>query len=68
LLERNGFSVVKVEQITRIPSNALSKRLRLKGSLATVADSVVRFLQPPFAGLMNFLGFGNYINDYAVKK
>jgi SAM-dependent methyltransferase len=68
LLERNGFSVVKVEQITRIPSNALSKRLRLKGRLATIADSVVKFLQPPFAGLMNFFGLGIYINLYAVKN
>jgi SAM-dependent methyltransferase len=68
LLERNGFSVVKVEQITRIPSNALSKRLGLKGKLATVADSLVKFLQPPFAGLMNFFDLGIYINIYAVKK
>jgi len=68
LMERNGFRVVKVEQITRIPFNALSKRLRLKGRAAAVVDGLVKFLQIPFAGLMNFLGLGIYINLYAVKK
>ena len=68
LVERNGFSVVKVEQITRIPFNALSRRLRLKGKPAAVVDGLVRFLQIPFAGLMNFFKLGIYINLYAVKK
>jgi len=68
LLERNGLRVVKVEQITRVPFNALSKRLRLKGSLAAVADGLVKSLQAPFAGLMHFFGLGIYINVYAVKK
>jgi 2-polyprenyl-3-methyl-5-hydroxy-6-metoxy-1,4-benzoquinol methylase len=68
LMERNGFSVVKVEQITRIPFNALSKRLRLKGRPADMVDGLVKFMQIPFAGLMNFFGLGIYINLYAVKK
>jgi SAM-dependent methyltransferase len=68
LVERNGFSVVKVEQITRIPFNALSRRLRLKGRPAAFIDSLVSVLQIPFAGLMNFFGLGIYINLYAVKK
>lgn len=68
LLERNGFEVVKVEQITRIPFNALSRRLRLKGRAATAANTLVRLLQIPFAGLMNHFGLGIYINLYAVKK
>lgn len=68
LLERNGFRVVRVEQITRIPFNALSKRLRLKGRPAAFADALVRLAQVPFAGLMNFFGLGIYINIYAVKK
>jgi 2-polyprenyl-3-methyl-5-hydroxy-6-metoxy-1,4-benzoquinol methylase len=68
LVERNGFRVVKVEQITRIPFNALSKRLRLKGRLAAVVDGLVNILQTPFAGLMNLFGLGIYINLYAVKK
>ena len=68
LVERNGFRVVKVEQITRIPYNALSKRLRLKGRPAAVVDGLVKFLQIPFTGLMNFFGLGIYINLYAVKK
>jgi 2-polyprenyl-3-methyl-5-hydroxy-6-metoxy-1,4-benzoquinol methylase len=68
LVERNGFSVVKVEQITRIPFNALSRRLRLKGRPAAFIDSLVSVLQIPFAGLMNFFGLGFYINLYAVKK
>lgn len=68
LVEQNGFRVVKVEQITRIPFNALSKRLRLQGRAAAVVDSLVKVAQIPFAGLMNFLGLGIYINLYAVKQ
>ncbi len=67
LAERNGFHVVKMEQITRIPFNSLSRRLRLTGKAAALADGLVKFLQIPFAGLMNFLGLGIYINLYAVK-
>ncbi|MBF6649098.1 bifunctional 2-polyprenyl-6-hydroxyphenol methylase/3-demethylubiquinol 3-O-methyltransferase UbiG [Methylobacter sp. BlB1] len=68
LLEQNGFHVVKVEQITRVPFNALSRRLGLSGRPAAAADALVRFVQIPFAGLMNFFGLGIYINLYAVKK
>lgn len=68
LMERNGFRVVKVEQITRIPFNALSKRLRLKGRPAAVVDGWIKFLQAPFAGLMHTFGWGIYINLYAVKE
>jgi hypothetical protein len=68
LMARNGFRVVKVEQITRIPFNALSRRLRLKGRPAAMVDAVVSIFEPPFAGLMNFFGLGIYINFYAVKK
>ncbi len=68
LVERNGFRVAKVEQITRIPFNAVSKRLRLKGRPAAVVDGLVKYLQTPFAGLMHFFGLGIYINLYAVKK
>lgn len=68
LLERNGFEVVRLEQITRIPSDALSRRLGLKGKPAAIADGLVRLAQRPFADLMNSLGLGIYINVYAVKK
>ncbi|MGJ0492127.1 class I SAM-dependent methyltransferase [Methylobacter sp.] len=68
LVEQNGFHVVKVEQITRVPFNALSRRLRLRGRPAVAADALVKLLQIPFAGLMNFFGLGIYINLYAVKK
>ena len=68
LVERNGFRVVKMVQITRIPYNALSKRLRLKGRPAAIVDSLVSFFQVPFASLMNFFGLGIYINLYAVKR
>lgn len=68
LMARSGLHVVKVEQITRIPVNALSKRLKLTGQLALLADGLVKLFQPPFSGLMNFLGLGIYINLYAVKK
>lgn len=68
LLARNGLKVVKVEHITRIPFNALSKRLKLTGRLAAVADGLVKFVQKPFVRVMNGLGLGIYINVYAVKE
>ncbi|MDO9161562.1 MAG: class I SAM-dependent methyltransferase, partial [Methylococcaceae bacterium] len=68
LLERNGLRVIKTEQITRVPFNALSKRLRLTGKAAAFVDSLVKSLQAPFANLMHYFGWGIYINVYAVKK
>ena len=68
LLERNGLQVLKTEQITRIPFDALSRRLALKGGWATLAEALVKHLQIPFAHVMNALGLGIYINVYAVKK
>lgn len=68
LVERNGFRVVKMEQITRIPFNAISKRLGLKGKPAAVIDRLTEYLQIPFAALMHCFGFGIYINLYAVKN
>jgi len=68
LLEHNGLRVVKAEQITRAPFNALSKRLRLTGKAAAVVDSLVKPLQAPFANVMHHFGWGIYINVYAVKK
>ncbi|MBS3954492.1 MAG: class I SAM-dependent methyltransferase [Methylomicrobium sp.] len=68
LVENNGFRVVKVEQITRIPFKALSKRLGLKGRAASVVDGLVSAVQKPFAALMHCFGLGIYINLYAVKN
>ncbi len=68
LFERNGLQIVKMEQITRIPFDALSKRLRLTGKTAVAANSLVELMQVPFGKVMNFFGLGIYINLYAVKK
>ncbi|MGZ5007307.1 MAG: class I SAM-dependent methyltransferase [Methylobacter sp.] len=68
LVEQNGFRVVKVEQITRIPFNALSRRLGLKGRAAVIANNLTKRLQVPFAKAMNYFGWGIYINLYAVKQ
>ncbi|MGZ5051702.1 MAG: class I SAM-dependent methyltransferase [Methylobacter sp.] len=68
LVERNGLQVVKVEQVTRIPFKALSKRLRLKGKAADAVDGMAERLQGPFVRLMHSFGLGIYINLYAVKK
>lgn len=68
LVERHGFRVIKTEQVTRIPFDALSRRLGLKGRTASVADAMVKMLQVPFGGLMNYFGLGIYINLYAVKQ
>jgi SAM-dependent methyltransferase len=68
LLKRNGFKIVKTQQITRIPFNALSKRLGLTGFSAKVVNYLLKYLQIPFVHLMNVLGLGIYINVYAIKK
>lgn len=68
LVERNGLQVVKVEQVTRIPFKALSKRLRLQGKAADFIDGIAERLQGPFVRLMHYFGLGIYINLYAVKK
>ncbi|MDD5126204.1 MAG: methyltransferase type 11, partial [Methylovulum sp.] len=67
LVESNGFHVVKIEQITRIPLTALSKKLGLKGTLAAFVDGLSRFFLPQVANVMNAFGLGIYINLYAVK-
>lgn len=68
LLANCGLRVVKVEQITRIPHTALSKRLKLTGKPAACLDAVLKPLQKPLAMLMNRLGLGIYLNVYAVKQ
>lgn len=68
LMEKNGLKVVKVEQVTRVPFNALSRRLKLKGKSATFVDGLLKYFQRPFSILMNSLGLGIYINMYAVKR
>lgn len=67
LLERNGLRVIKTEQVTRIPYDALSKRLKLQGRPAIFLSLLTQFAQIPFASLMNYFGLGTYINFYAVK-
>ena len=68
LMEQNGLRIVKTEQITRVPFNALSKRLRLTGKSAALVDGLIKGLQAPFSSLMNGLGLGIYLNVYAVKE
>lgn len=67
LLARHGFELIKAEQITRVPFDAISRRLGLSGWAAKWADGLVRYAQLPLAALMNALGLGIYINVYAVK-
>jgi len=68
LLERGGFTVVKTEHVTRVPFDAISRRLGLTGRAAKLADAVVKNLQAPFARLMNALGMGIYLHVYALKQ
>lgn len=67
LLARNGLVVQQVEQVTRIPFDAISRRLGLQGRAARWLDAGVKAAQKPFASLMNRLGLGLYIHIYAVK-
>lgn len=68
LMERNGFRVADIQLITRIPCNALSKRLGINGRPAAFVDGLARLAQTPLAKLMDLLGLGIYINLYAVKQ
>ncbi|MDD5034712.1 MAG: class I SAM-dependent methyltransferase [Methylococcaceae bacterium] len=68
LLEQNGFKVIRVEQITRVPYDSLSRRLGLEGKSAYALNSLVKFMQIPIAWMMNYFGVGLYINLYAVKS
>jgi SAM-dependent methyltransferase len=68
LLAQHDLQLVELQYITRIPFNALSKRLGLRGKAALAADSLIRILQTPFTKIMNYFGLGIYINLYAVKK
>ena len=68
LMEKNGLNVIQIKQVTRIPYQALSKRLGLTNRAASIADTLVEYLQIPLARLMNFFGLGIYIHLYAVKK
>jgi|GEM_PF-256781 len=67
LLERSGFNVMHMEQVTRIQPNALSKRINGGEILSSFLESLVMNLQEPFSRVVNSLGMGTYISVYAVK-
>ncbi len=66
LIASCGLKVVHCDFVTRIPCDALSKRLGLAES--KLLQYRVRFGQKPFAKLVDKLGYGLYINVYAVRN
>jgi SAM-dependent methyltransferase len=68
LLEKNGFQVVRTEQITRIPVERMSRRFRMGRKLAPTLEAMAARAQEPIARAMNGLGMGIYLNIYAVKS
>jgi SAM-dependent methyltransferase len=68
LLERHGLNVVKVEQVTRIPCDAVRRRLKIEGRVGTLLDRLVRVSQSDMARLLHTLDMGLYINMYAVQS
>jgi 2-polyprenyl-3-methyl-5-hydroxy-6-metoxy-1,4-benzoquinol methylase len=58
LLSRAGFAVKSHMYISRIPYNALSRRLNLAGAPRRIMNGLVKNLQKPPLQLMNWLGLG----------
>lgn len=66
LMVRSGLKVVHYEHVTRIPTDALFRRLRIPRT--PWLGSVVEIPQRWFASLTDRLGYGLCINVYAVKE
>jgi len=58
LLERFGLRVLAYRQVSRIPYNCVSRRLRLRGYTRTVSNHLVRLLQVPPLVVFDRLGWG----------
>jgi 2-polyprenyl-3-methyl-5-hydroxy-6-metoxy-1,4-benzoquinol methylase len=58
LLFRAGFAVKGHRYVSRIPCNALSRRLNLSGAPRRMMNGLVKNIQKPPFRLMNWLGFG----------
>ena len=67
LLRQAGLSVVASANVSRIRYNALSRRLRLRGTAERAARSAVKWLQRPPVFLADRLGWGIYLNIVATK-
>lgn len=67
LMADAGLEVMAVAQVSRVPYDALSRRLRLAGPVAALADMLVRVGQVPVCHLMNLAGMGAQLNVYARK-
>ena len=68
LLEAHGLKVVKMEQTTRIPPDALSRRIRMGPTVSRLLDGLVVLSQGLVSRVMNSLGMGIYMTVYAVKQ
>lgn len=67
LLSRNGFRVMHYQQISRIPYNFLSNRLKLTGKYRKICNKMVKISQKPLISMMNILGLGLYHNVCVAK-
>jgi 2-polyprenyl-3-methyl-5-hydroxy-6-metoxy-1,4-benzoquinol methylase len=67
LFERNGFSVLKLEYITRLPTNPFSRRFNRMSIAASALDKLTNKTQNPIKNVLNKLGLGLHINMYAIK-
>jgi 2-polyprenyl-3-methyl-5-hydroxy-6-metoxy-1,4-benzoquinol methylase len=68
LLERFGFSILDYRQISRIPYNAVSRRLRLAAGTRRACNLMVRLLQAPPLRVLDRLGWGLYQNLWATPS
>lgn len=68
LLNGNGFKVIRAEQVTRLPVDGLSRRMKLGKKMTSMLETVAARVQGPAGAIMNALGMGIYVNVYAVKQ
>jgi SAM-dependent methyltransferase len=65
LLTRSGFEIVSSNNITRVPYDALSRRVPWLP--ASPAKAAVKYGQKPIAAVLDRVGRGTFLNVYARK-
>lgn len=65
ILQRAGFNIIDHISISRIPYDAISKRLNLRGGIRKIINGLTKILQIPFTKAVDYLGWGFYHNIWA---
>jgi 2-polyprenyl-3-methyl-5-hydroxy-6-metoxy-1,4-benzoquinol methylase len=63
----SNLQIIESSFLTRIPYNAVSKRLILSGYMAHCSETLIKYTQRPFALMLDKMGYGIVINACARK-